>query len=453
MTGKDYAKIPRLHKAERKWPRSAEHPDALKAVQEDFLQVRLCGFEQGSPRFPKCGGILSAHVELGELSLHLNPPTLVPLLGYGARLGGGFAQMGRQFLSEVNPTDEWNDTLPEIARWGDLPDKGPLELRLRAYSIDVHLHEHVPKSLPPYFVTSEEDGIHAADETAVAGALCSARLQHIEVHLNAGDDTPKVGTTLAANLLFLAVVGREKRGDDEKILVSLLEDESSSDSRGGMRAESPPATPVADAAASAKAEGMPIDEPPPPPPQRHSVATVATAPSPLSKGAGGSAVSASSRSLLSLDSILESERELSTRQSTSSPSARRSGREQNGRAESVSSTASRADEQVDEWAQRMDERSRAGSDSEYLPNVSACPSHCRRCSHLVSAHLSNHRSCSLRPCPLPFHPHSHLASHAPLTPPLIAPPAAPQNSPSLHPSALTRLVLRVTARRLRGRRE
>ena len=331
--------------------------------------MRLCGFEQGSPRFPRCGGILAAHVELGELSLHLNPPTLVPLLGYGARLGGGFVQMGRQFLSEVNPTDEWNDTLPEVARWGGLPDKGPLELRLRAYSIDMHLHEHVPKALPPYFVTSEDDGIHAADETATAGALCSTRLQHIEVHLNAGDGTPRVGTTLAANLLFLAVVGREKRGDDEKILVSLLEEESGEGR--GARAESPPATPaIADFAPPAEA----IDEPPPPPPQRHSLATVATAPMPLSKGggAGGSSVFTSGRSLLSLDSILESERELSTRQSQDSPSTHRSGREQSGRASSVSSStsrASRADEQVDEWAQRMEERSRAGSDSEYLPNV------------------------------------------------------------------------------------
>ena len=95
---------PRLHRAERIWPRHAEHPDALRAVRDDFLQVRLHGYEPGSPRYLRCGGRLSLHVELAALSAHVLPQTLSPILGYAERAWAGFLQMGRTFMSEVNPT-------------------------------------------------------------------------------------------------------------------------------------------------------------------------------------------------------------------------------------------------------------------------------------------------------------------------------------------------------------
>ena len=135
--------------AERRWPRSSRDPSAKLASQEDFLQVRLSGFEPGSPRYERCGGLLALHVELATLSIHLTPKTLLPVGNYALSVAAGMGQMGRQFLSEVNPPDDsWIKSLPDTSRFGELPPKGPFELRLRAVGVDVSLHDKPPKAPP-----------------------------------------------------------------------------------------------------------------------------------------------------------------------------------------------------------------------------------------------------------------------------------------------------------------
>jgi len=45
--------------AERSWPHSSGSKQAaLDVVHDDFLQVRLCGCEPGSPRYASMGGLL-----------------------------------------------------------------------------------------------------------------------------------------------------------------------------------------------------------------------------------------------------------------------------------------------------------------------------------------------------------------------------------------------------------
>ena len=117
---------PRLHMAERRWPRSSRDPSAKLASQEDFLQVRLSGFEPGSPRYERCGGLLALHVELATLSIHLTPKTLLPVGNYALSVAAGMGQMGRQFLSEVNPPDELDQITARHVAIRRAPAKRPI---------------------------------------------------------------------------------------------------------------------------------------------------------------------------------------------------------------------------------------------------------------------------------------------------------------------------------------
>ena len=148
------------------------------------------------------------HAELGQLSTHLAPETLVPIGGFALRCKTGLGEMARPWASDINLPDEaWLKALPDVARWGDLPAKGPMEVRLRIHKIGVSLHNSPPKAPPPSFVASEE-GVAITDDSASASALLTARLQLLELDLNAGDDTLKVPvpTVLAASLHALHVV-------------------------------------------------------------------------------------------------------------------------------------------------------------------------------------------------------------------------------------------------------
>ena len=104
-------------------------------------------------------------------------------------------------LADVELTDEWNDTLADVTRWG-LEAKGPFELRVRAFGIDVH-HESAPKAPSNVGAHDDRNTPHAAggkwrkglggikkradDELNLPrSAFLTARLQHMEVRMSAG---------------------------------------------------------------------------------------------------------------------------------------------------------------------------------------------------------------------------------------------------------------------------
>ena len=219
-------KEPRLQLAERRWPKSERElieasqqssGDAMptyvataatasafasastKAVREDFMQIRLCGAEPGSKRYATMDGLMAAQVELGVLSAHLAPHTVIPLVSYFLTFTSAADTLSALWLSDVAPEE---DLPKDVVRFGDLPTKSPIELRLRAHNFSAHMHSQPPK-LPtangadrghdlgyacnPESPQDQSDALTSVDALVTSCATCSARLELFEMHFQAPD--------------------------------------------------------------------------------------------------------------------------------------------------------------------------------------------------------------------------------------------------------------------------
>ena len=121
--------------------------------------------EPGSARYASAGALLATHLDLGALSFHLAPPTVLPLCGYMNELLAGLTTMGELWVVDVAPEVE----LPkDRRRWGPTSPKGemrsslcpPLPPSLPSFlpgemKAPSHPFPALPPSLPPSALSAQ----------------------------------------------------------------------------------------------------------------------------------------------------------------------------------------------------------------------------------------------------------------------------------------------------------